>query len=313
MSARKRDSAERSPASDSRMTYTEFMRRFPDNQACLDYLRDRFYPEGTPCPSCEKPSKFHPIRGRSAYSCQWCGHHVYPTAGTIFHKTTTSLQLWFWAVYLISSTRCGVSAKELGRELGVTYKTAWRMFNKIRHQLMDEDKTLPPLHTEVEADETFMGGKYRHRRRGHPGPDSDLTPVFGMVQRGGKVVAKVVPNTRLETLMPIVRSFVFPSTMIFTDESTSYPVGLKKAGYRHKRIRHSARIYVQGNVHTQTVEGFFGNMKTGIRGNYHSVSRKWLQGYLNEWTFRWNHRDDESPMFWTLVERVEKHPHLAAS
>jgi transposase len=88
-------------------------------------------------------------------------------------------------------------------------------------------------------------------------------------------------------------------------------VGLKKGGYRHKRIRHSARVYVMGTTHTQTIEGFFGNFKNGLRGNYHSVSRKWLQGYLNEWTFRWNHRKDETPMFWTLVSRVEKRP-LAA-
>src|SRR4051794_36628865 len=103
MSARQRGSVERSPASDSRMTYTEFMRRFPDNDSCLNFLKEKFYADGTACPKCGKPSKFHRIRGRSAYSCQFCAAHVYPTAGTIFHKSTTSLQLWFWAIYLVSS------------------------------------------------------------------------------------------------------------------------------------------------------------------------------------------------------------------
>src|SRR5881398_2116888 len=150
MSARQKDSVERSPASDSRMTYTEFLRRFPDNDACLDYLKARFYPDGTACPKCEKSSRFHRIKGRSAYSCQYCGHHVYPTAGTIFHKSTTSLQLWFWAIYLVASSKCGISAKQLGREIGTTYKTAHRMLKQIRSLLgQDDDK---PLSGDVEVD-----------------------------------------------------------------------------------------------------------------------------------------------------------------
>src|SRR5437763_1390180 len=153
MSARKRESVERSPASDSRMTYTEFLRRFPDNDACLEYLKAKFYPDGTACPKCGKASRFHRITGRSAYSCQFCGHHVYPTASTIFHKSTTSLQLWFWAIYLVSASKCGISAKQLGREIGVTYKTAWRMLKQIR-SLLDQDDDR--LSGDVEVDETFL-------------------------------------------------------------------------------------------------------------------------------------------------------------
>src|SRR5919109_1247317 len=138
MAARKRDSVERSASSESQMTYSRFLELFPDNDACLAYLKDRFYPDGTECPNCAKASKFHRIKGRSAYSCQYCGHHVYPTAGTIFHKSTTSLQLWFWAIFLMSSTRCGISAKQLEREIGVTYPTAHRMFKQIRTLLSDE-------------------------------------------------------------------------------------------------------------------------------------------------------------------------------
>src|SRR5436309_11619393 len=161
MSARPRHSVERSASSDSKMTYSEFLRQFPSNDECLDYLAAKFYPNGTPCPKCKKPSRFHRVKGRSAYSCQFCGHHVYPTAGTIFHKSTTSLQLWFWAIYLISSSKCGISAKQLGREIGVTYKTAWRMMKQIRTLLGDDE----PLSGEVEADETFIGGKLRNKDR----------------------------------------------------------------------------------------------------------------------------------------------------
>lgn len=154
MSARSRDDLERSASSDSRMSHIEFMRLFPDNDACLEYLKAKFYGDGTACPACGKTSKFHRVSGRSAYSCQYCGHHVYPTAGTIFHKSTTSLQMWFWAIYLMSSTRCGISAKQLEREIGVTYKTAHRMFKKIRSLLQDGDE---PLTGDVEVDETAYG------------------------------------------------------------------------------------------------------------------------------------------------------------
>ncbi|MEN3340668.1 MAG: transposase, partial [Actinomycetota bacterium] len=211
MSARQRESVERSAASDSKMTYTEFLRRFPDSDACLDYLKAKFYPDGTSCPQCAKPSRFHRIKGRSAYSCQFCGHHVYPTAGTIFHKSTTSLQLWFWAVYLVSSSRCGISAKQLGREIGVTYKTAWRMLNLIRNQLMDQDGEAP-LAGEVEVDETYYGGKprasdfaripmtaFRHSEITRLGRAKKIG-VFGAVERHGRVRAVVIPNANAESL-----------------------------------------------------------------------------------------------------------------
>jgi transposase len=147
MAARSRDSVERQPSSGSQMTYMDFLRLFPDNAACMDYLRDRFYPAGSKCPSCGKATKFHRIKGRSAYVCQYCRYQVYPTAGTIFHKSTTSLQLWFWAIFLMSSTRCGISAKQLEREIGVAYKTAHRMFKQIRTLLRQDGDPLPCVET----------------------------------------------------------------------------------------------------------------------------------------------------------------------
>jgi transposase-like protein len=178
------------------MTYTEFMRMFPDNDACLDYLKERFFPDGTACPKCGKASRFHRINGRSAYSCQYCGHHVYPTAGTIFHKSTTSLQLWFWAIFLMSATRCGISAKQLEREIGVTYKTAHRMFKQIRTLLGQDDDT--PLTGEVEMDETYVGGKDRAGRPGRPSVASAKVLVFGMVERQGRVRATVVEDAKTD-------------------------------------------------------------------------------------------------------------------
>jgi transposase len=117
------------------MSYAAFVALFPDDAACLGWLKERLYSDGTVCPGCRKASKFHPIRGRSAYSCQFCGTHVYPTAGTVFHKSRTGLQLWFWAIFLIASTRGRITTRELERELRVTYKTAQRMLTQLRAAL----------------------------------------------------------------------------------------------------------------------------------------------------------------------------------
>lgn len=225
MSARSRDSVARSASSESQLTYSRFMAMFPDNDACLEYLKGRSYPDGTECPKCGKATKFHRIRGRAAYSCQFCGRQVYPTAGTIFEKSTTSLQLWFWAIFLMSSTRCGISAKQLEREIGVTYKTAHRMFKQIRTLLTDEGDG--PLSGQVEVDETYVGGKPRGRgTRGRPGKLSKKVPVLAMVERRGRLVAKVMPDARKATIMPHIKEYVLPASMIYTDEVQ----GLRRSG-----------------------------------------------------------------------------------
>jgi len=295
------------------MTYSRFLQLFPDNDACLEYLKAKFFPDGTVCPGkCGKPSKFHRISGRSAYSCQYCGHHVYPTAGTIMHKSTVSLQLWFFAIYLMSSTRCGISAKQLEREIGVTYKTAHRMFKQIR-TLLGQDET--PLTGEVEVDETAGGGKLRagDARRGLRYIHREARPtIWGAVERGGQVRAKVVKSRGTLDVEQPIYTHVLPASMIFTDEWLGYnPARLSRYYRGHKRIRHESRVYVDGDVHTNTIEGFFGNLKTGIRGVYHSVSREYLQSYLDEYAWRYNHRYDSRPMFWTMLDQVQK-PQLAS-
>ena len=310
----------RAASSDSQYSLMEFMREFPDDASCLEHLwRTRYSADGThaTCPKCDRERVFRRYQtkqGRQSWTCTGCGHHVHPTAGTIFHKSSTSLHLWYYAMYLIASTKCGISAKHLGRELGVNYRTAWRMFNKIRNELMTQDDE--QLSGEVEVDETWWGGKPRrgdilkHRKPG----ETDLsgaggrwhhakhTTVFGMVERGGKVRAYTVKDRKAATLQREVVQFVLPRSTIFTDDWPAY-TGLD-ARYTHHRIRHTEKVYVSGDVHTQTIEGFFSNLKRGIAGNYHSVSSKWLQGYLNEFAWRYNHRDDDRAMFQTLALRA---------
>jgi transposase len=304
-----RNNPKRADSSESSYSLMEFMREYPDDAACLDFLwRRRFAPDGhtTTCPKCGRHGKFHRVKSRPSYSCDACGHHIHPTAGTTFHRSPTSLQLWFYAMYLMTSTRCAVSAKHLERELGVTYKVAWRMANKIRNYLMTQDDD-EPLSGEVEADETYFGGRRRGTRRGRPGPESHKAAVFGMIERKGRVKAVTVENARRVTLLPIVTEHVLPTSTVYTDELSSYNT-LRRYGYRHERIQHATHVYVSGNVHTNTIEGFFGNVKRGISGNYHSVSRKWLQGYLNEFVWRYNHRDDRVAMFRTLLDRSAAGP-----
>lgn len=293
------------------MTYSRFLELFPDNEACLDYLKEKFFADGTVCPGkCGRPSKFHRITGRSAYSCQYCGHHVYPTAGTIFHKSTVSLQLWFFAIYLMSSTRCGISAKQLEREIGVTYKTAHRMFKQVRTLLSQEGDEM--LTGDVEVDETAGGGRVRasDHRRGKAFVRAKVSArptIWGAVERGGRVRAKVVKSRGTLDVEGAIYTHVLPSSMIFTDEWLGYNPDRLSRRYRgHRRIRHEDRIYVDGTVHTNTIEGFFGLLKNGIRGVYHSVSSQWLQAYLDEYAWRYNHRFDRRPMFWTMLDQVQK-------
>jgi transposase len=308
MAARKRDSVARSASSESQMTYTQFLQRFPDSDACLEYLKCKFFADGSDCPDCGRPSKYFRIKSRAAYSCMYCRHQVYPTAGTIFHKSTVSLQLWFFAIYLMSSTRCGISAKQLEREIGVTYKTAHRMFKQIRTLLSDESEGL--LAGDVEIDETWSGGRIRHSDsvRGLQYVRAKMShrpTVLGMVERGGRVRARIISDRGTRAIHGAVKRHVLPSSMLFTDEWDAYKT--VAPNYRgHRRVKHLAHVYVDGEAHTQTVEGFFGLFKSGVRGVYHAISTAYLQDYLNEYTFRYNRRNARQPMFWAMLDRVEK-------
>jgi transposase len=283
----------RAMSSESRYSLMEFMDEFGDDDACLTHLwRSRYSPDGehAHCPRCDQERTFHKYgtkQQRQSWTCTGCGWHVHPTAGTIFHKSSTSLHLWFYALYLITSTRGGISAKQLERELGVTYKTAWRMFNVIRNSLMSEGGIT--LDGEVEMDETYLT---RKRRRSDPPGRSGLSlnerVVMGAVQRKGKVVAKYVPRATALEAAHLAGLHVLPSAMVYTDESTIYQID---GTYLHRRVNHSAGVYVKGDVHTQSIEGFWSLIKSGIRGTYHSVSTKWLQSYLNEYAWRYNHRE----------------------
>ena len=283
-------------------TLKDFQKQFPDDATCLEWLKNRLYPDGIFCDTCQAVTKHHRVKSRPSYSCDHCGHHVHPTADTIFHKSPTPLTTWFYAVYLMASTRCGISAKQIQRETGVTYKTAWRMFRQIRSMLSDEKSNpIGGFGRKVEMDETYYGS----RSEGTRGRGTKKTPVVGMVQRKGEVRAFVAADVKSDTLRGLIKEHVLPRTMVFTDDFKSYN-GLAARGYTHQRINHSEKVYVNGDVHTNTIEGFWSLIKRGIGGVYHNVGRNYLQTYLNEYSFRYNRRFDVQPMFVSFLHQIEK-------
>jgi transposase len=294
-----------------RFTILDFNKRFPTDEACLDELMELRFPDGIAyCPVCKQERKHYRITGRPVYGCAYCGTQISPMAGTIFEKSSTPLCLWFYAMYLMASTRCGVSAKQIQRETGVTYKTAWRMFKQLRTLLDENNSILTPLGgtgKRVEMDESGFGPTTKRLGKGR----KEKTTVFGAVERGGKVRAIVADNRKLETLVPLVKKFVLPDSTVFTDDFVSYD-GLAAAGYRHRRSNHSAGVYVLGTTHTQTIEGYWSLVKNGIKGVYHSVGKEYLQSYLNEYSFRYGRRKMGNLIFNDVLARAaqlaEKRP-----
>ena len=284
--------------SNMRYTFKDFKAEYPDDQACLlSVLENRF---GDTCPKCGVVGvKFHPITGRQGFVCSECDKHIYPLAETIFRKSSTSLWNWFYAIYLFSVSKNGVSAKELERHLGVTYKTAWRMAKQIRKLMEDDTDTFTGT---VEMDETYVGG--RKKGQGVGRGTKNKTPIFGIVERGGSVKAVVAPSLTHKTVKPIIRDQVSIEAVVNTDYFHLYKKLIPDMGYEHQRINHSAGQYGIGETHTNTIEGYWSQLKNSIRGTYHMVSPKYLQTYVNEFSFRYNYR--ALPICPILLERAAK-------
>ena len=277
-------------------TYTvhDFFKEFPDDDACLAHLMDIRYGDLAECPKCGKLPKFHRVKKRPVFECQWCGQQISPMQGTPFERTHTPLNKWFYAMYLFTTTRNGVSAKELQRQLGVTYKTAWRMGHEIRKYMAKIDGE-PPLDTHVEIDETYLGGV----RKGVKGTYGK-TVVFGILEREGEVFTKVVPNTRAKTLIPEIVRAVPPLTRISTDTLATYKQ-LPEHGFIHASVNHDAEEWVRGDVHVNGIEGFWSMLKRSISGTHVHVSRKHLPNYLGEFEYRYNMRKRPRLMFRRLL------------
>lgn len=283
-------------------TTRDFDRDFPDDDACLDWLLHARWPDGITCEKCQRVTKHYRITGRPCYSCEFCANHVYPMAGTIFERSTTPLRLWFKGIAYMAVTRCGISSRALSRDLGVGIKTGWRMWKQIRQVLTDDGGILTG---KVEVDETYIGGRKHGGKRGRG--SENKTVVMGMAERNGRVRARVVSDVKARTLLPAIGTNVLRDATVYTDDLLSYD-GLKRMGYAHKTVPHSQQVYVVGDdIHTNTIEGFWSQLKRSIDGTYHHVTAKYLQLYVNEYAFRYSHRNDGHPMFWTMLQQVVRH------
>lgn len=279
-----------------------FLEKYSNDEACLEEIFKIKYPKGAFCLKCNIISKFYKVTKRPVYQCV-CGFNISPLAGTIFEKTTTPLQYWFYAMFLVSNTRSGVSAKTLQREIGVTYKTAWRMFRQIRILMAESGGGL--LEGVVEVDETFVGGKAKNRKNEwRQGVEEKQKEILrGMVERGGKVYMKHIPNTGKWTLINQIKENISPDARIMTDEYMAYKK-LPEYGYQHDFVTHSHNEYARGQIHTQNIENVWSHLKRGITGVYRIVSAKYLQSYADEFAFRYNHRKNQAQMFEILFDQI---------
>lgn len=282
-------------------TLSDMQRKYPDDKACLEWLFRHQYPNGITCEKCGVVNaKYHYVASRKTFSCQWCGFQISPAAGTIFDHSSTPLTKWFYAMYLMGQTRTGISAKQLERELGVTYKTAWRMFKMIRSRLDESSDAFGSNGGNVEVDETYVGGVRKGKRgRGAAGK----TAVVGAVERKGRVKAQVVPNTQSCTVMSFIDETVAPDATVHTDEYAVYD-RVEQHGYAHECVAHGAGEFVKGNAHINSIEGFWAQVKNAVNGVHHGVAPEYLQQYVNEYAFRYSHRNDVIPMFQTFLQRV---------
>lgn len=281
------------------LTIVEFMEMFPDDDACLEFLfRSRFGSDYA-CGRCGEIGKFKKLSKLPAYTCQ-CGEHVHPMVGTPFYRSHTPLQKWFYAMYLFTTTRHGVPAKELQRQLSVNYKTAWRMGHEIRKYLalVDGDD---PLSGHVEIDETLAGGRKKGGTRGRGAKNRPV--VLGMAQRKGNIITRVVEDASAASLIPHITENVMAGTTVSTDEWVTYK-RLSKLGYAHATVSHAAEEWARGEVHTNTLEAFWSLLKRSVKGTHVHVSRRHLSKYLGEFEFRWNLRHDPAAMFPRLLKHL---------
>jgi transposase len=270
-------------------TLRQFQARFPTEDACLEHLMRVRYGLTHVCEKCGREAKFYAVTKRRSYACEWCGHQVFPTADTPFARTRTPLRDWFYVMFLFTASRNGVAAKEVERQLGVTYKTAWRMCHEIRKYMasLDSDDPLGGPGMTVEIDETLIGGSVSGMGSGYMG---NKTCVVGMLERGGELVTRVVTSRTKEAMQALILDQIIPGSTINTDEFGGYH-GIDRSGYRHVKVTHKTGEYATAlGAGVNAMEGFWAQLKRSINGTHIHVSGKHLWKYLGEFEYRYNMR-----------------------
>lgn len=286
-----------------------FAERFPNEKACRLFLEKKLWNNKPRCPHCKNDGserKIYRYANDRLFKCAECKRQFQVTTGTIYEKSNLPLRKWFLGMYLISTHKKGLSSIQLSKALGITQKSAWYLAQKIRYMLLYKDvtksnKPVKKLTGTIEVDETYVGGRkrgiyYRGRSVKHK------TPVFGMLQRGGKLIIMPVPDTKRKTLEPIILKYVEKGSKIMSDEWWAYK-RLNKH-YKHSTVIHGQREYARGETHVNGLEGAWSLLKRSIRGVYHRPSRKHLEKYCAEFQFKYNSRhNDEDQRFQRVVNK----------
>lgn len=275
----------------------DLLKAFPNEQSCINHLETLRW-NGNVISPFDATSKVYKCKGNK-YRCRNSGKYFNVKTDTLFDNTKIELQKWFLAIWLVTSHKKGISSLQLHRDLNITQKTAWFMLQRIRNCFgIDNNEQLD---NEVELDETFIGGKEANKhldRQSFNTYTGNKSVVFGMLERDGNLIAIKVDNRNRETLSPIVLSTVKTSAKVYTDEHHGY--NQLKYVYDHKFVKHSHKQYVDGRIHTNSIEGFWSLLKRGIFGIYHSTSKKHLQKYVDEFVFRYNTREVTEAMRFNL-------------
>jgi transposase-like protein len=288
------------------MDFQEFQEKFGSERKVIEYFIKQRYPEGIKCHFCNSEKVYQRKKTPKVFDCGFCGRSFSIFKDTIFEKTTTDLRKWMYAIHLFLNAKKGISAKQLQREIGVTYKTAWRMLHQIR-KAMSNNENQKFVNTILEIDETYVGGKPRksnkrdNNKKGggqKRGRGTDKTPIVGIVSRNdNKVYAKVALTNRKgqkltgQQLIGILTRVALDSSknVVISDEFSSYDK-LRKTKFIHLRIDHT-KMYADDLIHTNTIESFWAIVKRAAYGIYHRISVKYLQDYINEFCFRFNNRN----------------------
>jgi transposase len=290
----------------AKYTIHNFREQFPTDDACLDYLFKSKFGEKTGCPECSVESKFARVKGRRSYQCPVCSHQIYPTANTVFHKSTTPLTTWFYAIYLFTATRNGVAAKELERQLSVCYKTALRMAHQIK--ILMSDKSENKLGGLISADEAYFGMQSKNRHA------KDALKVFnkpakiavvGMMEKDGRVKTELIRDHYKsgDSIGDIVKNNVDPNSTLVTDGAKAY-VNMDLHFSKHVIINHHKDEYVKDGFSTNNIENYWSTLKRMIKGTHIHVSREHFLKYANENSFRYMHRGEPEKMMEKILANV---------
>ncbi len=284
-------------AKETKFSIKDLQKAFPTDEVCLGYIFDSLHSR-----KCSCGGEYRQMKGRKQFQCSKCRFQIAPASGTIFHKSDTPLTLWFHAIWIFANAKSGISAKEMERQLGVTYKCAWRILSQIRKVLKQDDTKLKG---DVEIDVGYFGGK------GKAGKDNEKlsdvmnkkTVVAIAIERGGKMKAEVIgKNTSINMKSFIEKNIETKLTSILTDSSPVYESSEKK--YDRFSVNHSKGQYVKGDVHINTVETFFAHLKRSIKGTFKVISPDHLQSYLDSFVFHYNNRYNDRERLSSLLGAV---------